>query len=230
VPDGTVYRGGSTRQFAPHGAAEQPADAQKREKEPGTSGSPDLLDGFHLVRPAQSAHPRRRHGSAHEGSLSGSTPKHMAYAVRLGAWTCTCAAFAFSAFSATATVAGPGLDGNFTSTEGGSGHREQGSGMDLNGDDQEAGRESVPDRKKGKQTEEAVAGGARENAMGEQSGAWSFGGMSLDGTEAGTSESVPICKHLLACLLAERWKPALGRYVSERRLRKEEMAGIVAEL
>jgi hypothetical protein len=59
---------------------------------------------------------------------------------------------------------------------------------------------------------------------------WSFGGMSLDGIEAGAGEGVPVCKHLLACLLAERWGTALGQYVVERKVAREEMAGIVAEV
>jgi len=41
---------------------------------------------------------------------------------------------------------------------------------------------------------------------------------------------VPVCKHLLACLLAERWEAALGGYVIERRVGREEMAGIAAEV
>ncbi|KAK0634723.1 hypothetical protein B0T17DRAFT_514141 [Bombardia bombarda] len=57
--------------------------------------------------------------------------------------------------------------------------------------------------------------------------AWSFGGMTLDGSDGG---GVPICKHLLACLLAERWSAALGRYVVERRVGRDEMAGIVADV
>ncbi|KAL2018536.1 hypothetical protein VTK56DRAFT_748 [Thermocarpiscus australiensis] len=61
---------------------------------------------------------------------------------------------------------------------------------------------------------------------------WSFGGMSLDGLEGGsrTDEGVPVCKHLLACLLADRWSVALGRYVIERTVGREEMAGIVADV
>jgi hypothetical protein len=63
---------------------------------------------------------------------------------------------------------------------------------------------------------------------------WTFGGASLDGSAAGAGagagEGVPVCKHLLACLLAERWSVALGRYVVERRVGREEMAGIVADV
>ena len=54
----------------------------------------------------------------------------------------------------------------------------------------------------------------------------SFGGTSVDGADEGT----PVCKHLLACLLAERWRGALGRYVVERRVGREEMAGVVADV
>ena len=49
---------------------------------------------------------------------------------------------------------------------------------------------------------------------------WSFGGL-------GTDEAVPCCKHLLACVLAERWA-VLGGYVPMRRVGRGEMAGLVA--
>jgi hypothetical protein len=52
--------------------------------------------------------------------------------------------------------------------------------------------------------------------------------MSLDGLAGG--EGVPVCKHLLACVLAEKWSAALGRFVVERRVSREEMAGIVAKV
>jgi hypothetical protein len=56
---------------------------------------------------------------------------------------------------------------------------------------------------------------------------WEFGGWSLDGkSDAG---GVPVCKHLLACLLGERWKDVLGGYVNEKRVSREEMAGYGAE-
>jgi hypothetical protein len=55
---------------------------------------------------------------------------------------------------------------------------------------------------------------------------WEFGGFSADGVDGG---SVPICNHLLACLLAERWEGVLGSYVKEREVGREEMAGIGGE-
>jgi hypothetical protein len=70
--------------------------------------------------------------------------------------------------------------------------------------------------------------GAVEEKHGEKeaTGAWEFGGMSNDGNDGGP---VPCCKHLLACVLAEKWDGVLGSYVLERRVGREEMAGIEAE-
>ncbi|KXH33200.1 hypothetical protein CSIM01_07632 [Colletotrichum simmondsii] len=56
---------------------------------------------------------------------------------------------------------------------------------------------------------------------------WQFGGLSLDGVDDG---GVPCCKHLLACLLSEQWADTLGKYVTERRVNREEMAGLVADV
>ncbi|WYZ37537.1 hypothetical protein EsH8_II_001043 [Colletotrichum jinshuiense] len=54
---------------------------------------------------------------------------------------------------------------------------------------------------------------------------WQFGGLSQNGLDHG---SVPCCKHLLGCLLSEQWGNALGKYVMERRVSREEMAGLIA--
>lgn len=59
--------------------------------------------------------------------------------------------------------------------------------------------------------------------------AWGFGGMSFDGTVEGDGAVPPCCKHLLACVLAERWA-VLGGYVNERRVGREELAGIFADV
>ena len=112
-----------------------------------------------------------------EGSGVGGTG---GYVVRLGAWQCSCAAFAFAA-AVQGEVGGGGTMVCSTREEEG----------------------------------QAEAG-------------CSFGGYSRDGLRAG--EGVPVCKHLMACLLAERWSAALGRYVVERRVGREEMAGIVADV
>lgn len=62
---------------------------------------------------------------------------------------------------------------------------------------------------------------------------WEFGGLSLDGRaveEGGVGAGgVPCCKHLLACVLAERWS-ILGSYVEERQVAREEAAGLIASI
>lgn len=76
----------------------------------------------------------------------------------------------------------------------------------------------------------AMAGGGREEEgrdddPGEEKEGVGFGGVSVDGPGEGT----PVCKHLLACLLAERWEGVRG-YVRERRVGREEMGGLVADI
>ncbi|KAK8093981.1 hypothetical protein PG997_000666 [Apiospora hydei] len=161
---------------------------------------------FYLVRSAQQ--PSRRGRRAIEAALSegGAGPT---YVVQTRAWNCSCAAFAFSAFPAE-TVA-PVY------------HISASSGS----------ASSLP-----RQRNAAAAGlpGDERRQEGEEDDdAWEFGGMSRDGLNpeheddgvVGTG-GVPCCKHLLACVLAERWRDVLGGYVAERRAGKEEAAGLVA--
>ncbi|KAI3327741.1 hypothetical protein HD806DRAFT_332921 [Xylariaceae sp. AK1471] len=72
---------------------------------------------------------------------------------------------------------------------------------------------------------------------GESDQTWEFGGLSTDGrdTESGITGGtggggVPCCKHLLACVLAEKWDAVLGRYIEERVVGREEGAGLVDDL
>lgn len=60
--------------------------------------------------------------------------------------------------------------------------------------------------------------------------AWQFGGLSYDGLGEDGEAVPPCCKHLLACVLAERWGAMLGRYVIQRTVGREEMAGIFADI
>lgn len=56
-------------------------------------------------------------------------------------------------------------------------------------------------------------------------------GRALGGIGLGTGDGVPpFCKHLLACLLVDKWEDMLGGYVEERSVTRDEMAGIVADL
>jgi hypothetical protein len=120
------------------------------------SSTPSPTTAAPAVYLVRSSQPRPRFSSAGP-----------AYAVRLEAWNCSCAAFAFVAFPGT------------------------GSARDSRD----------------------------ENALG--NAGWVVGGRSL-------GRDVPVCKHLLACVLAERWEGVVGGYVKERKVGREEMAGIGA--
>lgn len=70
-----------------------------------------------------------------------------------------------------------------------------------------------------------------DDADADSTRAWEFGGLSTDGKDGGADDrSVPCCKHLLACVLAERWEAVLGGYVEERLVSREEGAGLVGDL
>lgn len=131
---------------------------------------------IYLVRSAQDARSKTGAGSRYNASALG-----ISYTVRLEAWNCSCAAFAFSAFPAATSF-----------------------GLKSWAVDE------------GKELEEGKAGVE-----------WEFGGMSNDGKYGG---SVPCCKHLLACLLSERCGSFLGGSVKERKVGREEMAGLGAEI
>jgi hypothetical protein len=48
-----------------------------------------------------------------------------------------------------------------------------------------------------------------------------FGGLSMD-------KDVPVCKHLLACVMAENWPNVLNRQINEVEVSREEIAGLAA--
>lgn len=52
-----------------------------------------------------------------------------------------------------------------------------------------------------------------------------FGNLGMD--RMTSLEDFPCCKHLLACLLAEKWRESPGGYVQDRYTTKEELAGII---
>jgi len=160
---------------------------------------------FFAVRSAPPSRPRRGYG----GSTSTTAGGGREYVVHLAAWNCTCAAFGFAA-------AGPPARPTLAAAADG-GHEGGGTGLQ---DDNPPADDGVD---------------------GDVSG-WQFGGLSLDGVpgtgvaEGDTEDEddagggVPCCKHLLACVLADRWEAALGRYVVVRRASREEMAGIMADI
>ncbi|KAL6906566.1 hypothetical protein GGI43DRAFT_232800 [Trichoderma evansii] len=56
-----------------------------------------------------------------------------------------------------------------------------------------------------------------------------FGSLGLD-ARLGLQEDFPCCKHLLACLLAEKWRGTPRGYVEDRYITKEELAVIIGGL
>jgi hypothetical protein len=112
------------------------------------------------------------------------------YTVRLVAWNCSCAAFAFAAF--------PGRLSSASALEMWDGDVDYVRGNGVEGEDSEE----------------------------QQEGEWEFGGRSTDGEDGG---AVPCCKHLLACVLAEKWEAWLGGFMDVRTVGREEMAGLACE-
>lgn len=106
------------------------------------------------------------------------TAEGMSYEVRLQAWNCSCAAFAFAAFSG-----------------------------EWDGASESENNRAASDGEGGGDGEEVV-------------GAGGWGGKTL-------GHGVPICKHLLACVLAERVE-GLAAFVEEYFVSREEMAGLAA--
>lgn len=157
----------------------------------------------YIVRSAQ---PLRRHFGANSSTTAGGpSSSGQAYIVHINAWNCTCAAFAFAAF--------PGQPLQ----------REPEAETKVKDDDEMVLNPApVPpsNHEYGQRPEADV-----------DSTPWHFGGMSFDGIKREDGAGgIPCCKHLLACVLAERWAGALGQYVTERTVGKEEMAGIVADI
>ncbi|PVH82795.1 hypothetical protein DL98DRAFT_570066 [Cadophora sp. DSE1049] len=156
---------------------------------------------LHQVRSSQPAKSRFR-----DASSSTSNSSSNIYTVRLEAWNCSCAAFAFASFPASSVYPSKSpwnLDLNLD--EDGDGNGEYVSLGGLGGNDDEGGK-----------------GDDREGE-----GKWEFGGMSMDGKGSGGG-GVPCCKHLLACVLGERWDILRG-YVKEKVVSREEMAGLGCE-
>lgn len=120
------------------------------------------------------------------------------YTVRLEAWNCSCAAFAFASFPPSNVY-------------------PEKVPWELEFGDQDSVEVMGGFR--------TVVDGKKEGGVEGEEGRWEFGGESADGRDGG---AVPVCKHLLACVLGERWGVLKG-YVKERSVGREEMAGLAGE-
>lgn len=207
-----VFIGGSRIAHEGDGSHEtQHDDGEASQARDSTAESPPPPppSSVYLVRSAQKP-ARRPYGGAGDAptatcapatATAGGSSSQRTYVVHTAAWNCTCAAFAFTAFPPLAGA--PSLLGP------------------AHGKPEDA-VSAVTIMDYGEEEEEAAEGkGAR--------GPWQFGGLSFDGcTSAGGVP--PCCKHLLACVLAERWECGLGRYMVQRELGREEMAGVFADV
>lgn len=170
--------------------------------------------------------------SRHQGARNRKEKKREGgkkYLVRTLAWQCSCAAFAFSACASDneedeeeegrgdnfATLDDKDQEeedcANHVITSGGGCYSTKSPEVDLNG------------QRYGSEYHEQNEHRAKEESP------WEFGGISMSG-HGSVPSSVPLCKHLFACVLAERWPDVLGSYVDYKTVSKEDMAGLVVEL
>jgi hypothetical protein len=138
---------------------------------------------------------RHRHRSGGEPGVDSGTSS---YEVRLQAWSCSCAAFAYDAF-----------------VRAGDAECEDGNG-DGDGMEQLLGRGRLSSWN---------GGGVQDHESEEQTRSYlGLGGLERPGDGA---RLPPVCKHLLACALAEGAE-CFGRLARNRTVSKEEFAGLAA--
>ncbi|KAH8677690.1 hypothetical protein BX600DRAFT_431022 [Xylariales sp. PMI_506] len=190
---------------------------------------------FHLVRSARPPQRRGRRSAAAAAADSTSSALgagggegdagHRTYVVRTQSWSCDCAAFAFAAFPA-------------ASADQGRGDQEQESRGYHIFAGQDEGTGGVVFNEADNAGDDHATFSSPPRSRSGPAYRWEFGGLSSDGRPKpgrgyATGEenmAVPCCKHLLACVLAERWSAVLGDYVHERSVGREEAAGLIASL
>lgn len=196
---------------ATHAAHQDDGSHETRQEDGGGSQvrestvAPPPPSLVYLVRSAQKPTRRPYGGGGGDAPATTSAPtttssSQRTYIVHTAAWNCTCAAFAFSAF--------PPLAGAPTLL--GPGH---------------SGPEEDPVSAIGIMVDDGDDVEEGEGTM----APWQFGGIGFDDC-AGAGGVPPCCKHLLACVLAERWGCGLGRYVARWEVGREEMAGVFADI
>ncbi|KAJ1338099.1 coproporphyrinogen III oxidase [Microdochium nivale] len=229
---------------------------------------------FFLVRSAQqqqqhTAHRRRHHHHATTidqvtlgtgttaGSGSGKSTVAgggKVYVVRLDAWNCSCAAFAFSAFppehhysdssrqsalaSGSSAIGGSLLD-KFRSGAVAQVVDDEGKEAATSEQEEDKDDSSTRERPRSKKSAYNIAavdgtgadfGSTRRGEGGIGHKTHEFGGLSIDGAPDSGIANVPCCKHLLACVLGQRWSSVLGEYVEDRVVGREEAAGLMSDV
>ncbi|KAI0392564.1 hypothetical protein F5Y17DRAFT_356890 [Xylariaceae sp. FL0594] len=203
---------------APNSTTLSPSSKPTRQA-PSTTKKRKAL--YHLVRSAQQS--KRRGG----GGGGGGAGQGQVYIVRLESWNCTCAAFAFSTF--------PPLSSSSSSS------------FSISPASSSTCPPPSPSTTQPRSTDTITDITTQEEKKNVDT--WQFGGLSTDGTHSnahplnqndevmqgeggggGGSGGVPCCKHLLACVLAERWDAVLGGYMEERIVSREEAAGLVSDI
>ena len=143
--------------------------------------------------------------------------------VRTQAWNCTCPDFMFAAFPVRKPIATDPGDPTGASDSSGGGH-------DDDDDDADDDENYHAQNKEGAEDESA----SEENKHKYHHADWSFGGGSRRNTRdcvhdahAARTTETPVCKHLLACVLAQRCG-VFADMVHERTVSRAEMAAWAA--
>ena len=169
-------------------------------------GEGKVVSTVYYVRTSQQARSASHHWRS--STAAAVMRDDVSYEVRFQGWNCTCAAFAFGAFAGDE-------DGDYGGgiALGGRGEGGLSDGSLSDGTFLERLWGEVDDEYEGELEEGSVMieNGDRQ---------WHFGGLT-------GGEKVPMCKHLLACILVER-VDELKQYVHERFVSTEEMAGWAA--
>ena len=160
----------------------------------------------YYVKSSQSQHfaKSRRFSGYSSGAGGGTYDFDKSYEVRPWAWSCTCAAFAFAAYNAE-------------------------DGDDLDVDDVFREGRAVTENRSGNLTRsegerDKLADGVNGEERTEGRGWGGLMGLYRDREEKG---DVPLCKHLLACVLVEFWAEARD-LVDVKAVARAEMAGWAA--
>lgn len=175
----------------------QPENAtSERRKQPTTPPSKILYQVRSSTIP--STHPTR---SRYRDSASYSSHNKI-YTVHLEAWNCNCAAFAFSACPYHAPSSTTGLEWRSLFPPGEN---------DEDEDEKINAREDMEEMNEEKQEIYYSPTPSPQNVvmdmdLEDPERDWEFGGLSCDGrVDERSQDTLPVCKHLLAVLLGEKW-------------------------